>query len=410
MRRIAAAATLCFAASAAASPPPGESGDRGAYLARAADCVACHTKEGGTPFAGGRAFVLPFGTIYSPNITPDRDTGIGKYSDEDWVRMMHKGIAADGKHLYAAMPYNSYTLMSRDDALAIKAYLFSLPPVHATAPANNLKFPLNQRWLIGFWNLLNNPDRRFEPDQAKSPEWNRGAYLVEALGHCAQCHTPRDATLGLRTRQAYAGTVQQHWLAYNISSDKAHGIGAWSDDALAAYLSTGRADGHGPASGPMAEAVDNSLRFLSPDDIKAMVVYLKSIPAQSTGPEAAPENVSPPPSDPLGAHVYADACAGCHLPSGAGRQSAYAALKGDHTAADPKGTNLVQILAEGSQMHTGQGLVFMHAFTDAYTDPELAAAANYVIATFGGRDGRVTAKQVAEARKNRSPSTPSPGS
>jgi mono/diheme cytochrome c family protein len=396
MRAILGLALLLLLPIAAHAQTPSDLVARGAYLARAADCTACHSVPGHAPFTGGRAFATPFGTLYSPNITPDAQTGIGQYTDDEWVQMMHQGIGRGGRHLYPAMPYNSFTLMTRDDALAIKAYLFSLPPVHAAAPENQMRFPFDQRWLMTFWNLLNNPDRRFQPDPGKSAEWNRGAYLVEALGHCAQCHTPRNLMQGLESSKAYAGTTQVGWLAYNISSDRAAGIGDWSDAAIAQYLWTGRADGHGPASGPMAEAVENSLRFLEPADIKAMIVYLRSIPAQPAG-------ALPPPSpqretDTLGARIFAQACAGCHLPNGGGRQSRWAALAGDQTASDPAGTNLVQVLVGGTQIETAQGLMFMHGFTAGYTDPELAAVANYVIGQFGGRQGNVTAEQIRATR------------
>ena len=173
--------------------------ERGEYLAKAADCMVCHTTPGGKEFAGGLGFKLPFGTLYSTNITPDKETGIGNYSDQDFLNAVHRGIRRDGARLYPAMPYTSYTYMTDDDALAIKAYLFSLPPVRAAAPENTLSFPFNQRWAMMFWSALFNPDTRFEPDTSKSPEWNRGAYLAEALAHCGECHTPRN--LALRAEQ-----------------------------------------------------------------------------------------------------------------------------------------------------------------------------------------------------------------
>ncbi len=394
-----AGAVLC--ASAFWQPARSQGTDlvrRGEYLTRAADCQACHTAAGGGAYAGGRAFTLPMGVLYSPNITPDRQTGIGNYTDDEFVRVLHSGVAPGGKHLYPAMPYNSYTLMTRDDALAIKAYLFSLPAVHATAPANRMSFPYNIRAVMIGWNLLNNPDHRFAPDAGKPADWNRGAYLVEALGHCAQCHTPRTATQGLDTARAYAGAVQQGWDAYNLTSDAGHGLKNWSDAALEQYLSTGHADGHGPASGPMAEAVQYSLRYLSPSDIHAIVVYLRGIPAQPDGPEAPAATVVAQPAPPLGQQVFAEACAGCHLPGGDGRQSQWAALRGDHSLGDPTATNMIQVLAHGSQIQTDQGLMFMHAFTRAYTDPELAAVANYAIGQFGGRQGEVTAQEIRAAR------------
>ncbi len=180
---------------------------RGEYLTKAADCEICHTTEGGQPFAGGRAFKTPFGTLYSPNITADKATGIGDWSDADFIRAVHQGIGKDGSHLYPAFPYESYTLLTDDDVRAIKAYLFSLPAVHAPTPANALAFPFNQRWLMAFWSAFYNPDQRFQPREDRSPDWNRGAYLVEALGHCGDCHTPRNLAQALDNRRKFAGTV-----------------------------------------------------------------------------------------------------------------------------------------------------------------------------------------------------------
>jgi mono/diheme cytochrome c family protein len=371
---------------------------RGQYLTRAADCEACHTMPGGQPFAGGRAFQLPFGVLYAPNITPD-ETGIAGYSDDDWVRMLRRGIGRDGQHLYPAMPYQAYTGMSRDDALAIKAYLMSLPPVHAAIPANQISFPYNQRWGMFFWNLVNNPDRRFTPDNSRSAAWNRGAYLVQVLGHCAECHTPRNFMMAVATSRQFAGASEEGWLAYNITSDPTHGLGGWSDAALAQYLSTGHADGHGPASGPMAEVVEDSLRYLTPDDIHAVVTYLRTVPAQPDGPEAVVANGTPQiDPDGLGARLFAQACEGCHLPNGTGRQSPWAALAGAQSVGDPNGTNIVAILTQGSSVSTSDGTMFMHPFTGGYTDAELAALGNYAISQFGFRQGHITPQQIAAAK------------
>jgi mono/diheme cytochrome c family protein len=370
---------------------------RGEYLTRAADCVGCHSAPGRAAWTGGREFVLPFGKVYSPNLTPDKDTGIGQYTDAEWVHMIHDGIGHGGKHLYPVMPYNSYTRVTDEDALAIKAYLFTLPAVRAEPIPNQLKFPFNQRWLMVFWNLFNNPDSRLATNTAKSPEWNRGAYLVEGLGHCAQCHTPRNFMQGLSDR-AFAGAVQLGWLAYNLTSDREHGLGAWSDAQLDQYLSTGRAEGHGPASGPMAEAVSNSLRYLTQSDIHAIVVYLRDVPTRNDGPPVTPVSPTPVSYDPRGQQIFLEACAGCHLPDGKGRQSSWAGLAGSHTAGDSDGQNIVQVLTRGTQVETADGLMFMHAFDRAYTDPELAAVANYTVERFGGRDGKVTPAQIHDAR------------
>jgi mono/diheme cytochrome c family protein len=395
---LAAGLTLWAPLAAQATGTPDQL-QRGEYLTRAADCAACHTQPDGTPFAGGRQFKLPFGVLYSPNITPDPETGIGQYTDAQWIRVLHHGVDRTGTHLYPAMPYPSYTRMSDDDALDLKAYLFSLKPVHATPPANDMSFPFNQRWLMVFWNLVNNPDTRLQPDASKSEAWNRGAYIVQALGHCGECHTPRNFMQAMSGRQ-FAGTVQADWLAYNLTSDTAHGIGGWSDGALSEYLSTGKAPGHGPASGPMAEAVEYSLRYMTPSDIQAIITYLKTVPAQPDGPAAMPATIQPIATAGLGEHIFIRACAGCHLPNGAGRQSPWAALGGSHSTGDVTAVNMVQILANGSQIQTDRGLMFMHRFTSAYTDQELAAVANYVIAQIGGRQGQVTAEAIGKARQS----------
>jgi mono/diheme cytochrome c family protein len=391
-------ALMLLAPIAAHAQAPSDQIARGEYITRAADCAACHTLPGASPFTGGRAFTLPIGVVYSPNITPDAETGIGQYTDSQWLRVLHLGINRAGAHLYPAMPYPSYTRMSDDDALAIKAYLFSLKPVHAVAPANQVSFPFNQRWLMVFWNLINNPDARFRPDPAHSTAWNRGAYLVDALGHCGECHTPRNFMQALSSRR-FAGAVQANWFAYNLTSDTAHGLGGWSDAALGSYLSTGQAAGHGPASGPMGEAVSYSLRYMTPADISAMVAYLRSIPAQPDGPDAMPATIAPLDHGGLGPRIFVQACAGCHLPNGGGRQSPWAALTGSHSTGDVTGTNVVEVLANGSQIETAHGLMFMHRFTESFTNQELAAVANYVIGDIGGRQGQVTAHQIDQARK-----------
>jgi mono/diheme cytochrome c family protein len=371
----------------------------GQYVTRAADCEACHTAPGGQPFVGGRAFVLPFGVLYSPNITPDAATGIAGYSDQDWIRMLHKGIGRGGRHLYPAMPYPSYTGLSDSDALAIKAYLMSLPAAHANVPKNYLYFPFNQRWGMAFWNFVNNPDTRFQPDPGKSVEYNRGAYLVENLGHCGECHTPRNLMMALKTGEPLAGAPTDGWLAYNITSDPVHGIGGWSDADLQQYLSTGQALGHGPASGPMAEVVEDSLQYLTPADMHAVMVYLRAVPASARGPSAVATNGTPPDTgNPMGQELFQDACAGCHLSNGLGRQSPWAALRGSQSTADPDGTNIIQVLTQGTNIETSQGTMFMHPFTGAYSDNELAAIGNYAISQFGFQEGTITPAKIAKQR------------
>lgn len=373
---------------------------RGEYLARAADCEACHTAPNGQPFAGGVAFKLPFGTIYSSNITADKETGIGAWSDDEFVRALHAGVDREGRPLYPAFPYTSYTAMSRDDILAIKAYLFSLPVVHAPARPNELSFPFNQRWTLSLWNALFLKKERFQPVQGKPEAWNRGAYLATALGHCGECHTPRNVAFAMDNGKALAGAELQGWTAYNITSDKEHGIGAWSDQELVDYFSKGHAAGRGTASGPMGEVVGYSLQHLSPSDLAALVAYLRDVkPQQSGAPvraQAAPAVAEANPG--LGQQLFVGACAGCHLESGQGRQTDYAMLSGLRSVRDPHATNLTQIIINGSSLHVGGQQVFMPSFGEAYSDAEIAALSNYVTAHFGGQQGTLSADDVAKRR------------
>lgn len=397
----------------AGAPPSADVLARGEYLTKAADCAACHTVPGSNrAFAGGVAFRLPFGTLYSSNITADQATGIGSWSDEDFVRALHDGIGKHGEHLYPAFPYTSYTQLSRSDVLAIKAYLFSLPKVTQPNRQNELSFPYNQRWVMGFWNAAFFKSHRFEPDASQSAAWNSGKYLATALGHCAECHTPRNFAFALDHKQDLAGAVLQGWRAYNITSDPVHGIGAWSNADLASYLSTGHAEGHGAASGPMAEAVDNSLRFLQPADTAALVAYLRSVPAR-TGTDPIAIDAKPAPAlassdyapggdahaDAQGLKLFEGACASCHQWNGKGQQTPYAALLGSRGVNDVRGTNVTQILLHGSSLRGEGASVFMPGFGDAYSNTEIAALSNYVIGHFGDKQGTVTPDDVAQRRK-----------
>jgi mono/diheme cytochrome c family protein len=379
--------------------------ERGEYLAKAADCMVCHTTQGGKEYTGGLGFKLPFGTLYSTNITPDKETGIGNYSDKDFLNAVQRGIRHDGARLYPAMPYTSYTYISDADALAIKAYLFSLAPVRATPPANTLTFPFNQRWAMMFWSEIFNSDTRYEPDTSKSPEWNRGAYLAEALAHCGECHTPRNLAFALNNRKKFAGAVTAGWRAFNISSDKATGVGGWRDDDLISYLSAGHAAGHGTASGPMGEAVDQSFSQMAPEDIRAIVVYLRSVPPVASSD--LPATLAPPASashkdglqEARGKMVFQGACVSCHGWTGESAISPMATLTGAWAVNDPGATNVAQIVISGTQRHTPEGALSMPAFGNAYSDDEIAAVANYVTARFGSKGSKLTAQDVADLRK-----------
>jgi mono/diheme cytochrome c family protein len=382
---------------------------RGEYLAKAADCMVCHTAPGGEEYTGGLGFKLPFGTLYSTNITADKETGIGNYSDQDFLNAMHRGVRRDGAMLYPAMPYTSYTYVSDEDALAIKAYLFSLPPVKAAARENTLGFPFNQRWAMWFWAAVFNPGTRFEPDTSKSAEWNRGAYLAEALAHCGECHTPRNLAFALNNRRKFGGAITAGWRAFNISSDKTTGVGGWSDDDLISYLSTGHAAGHGTASGPMGEAVDHSFSQFATEDIRAVVAYMRSVPAVTS--TDLPATLAPPApashrdgkpgetADARGKRMFEGACVSCHGWSGESPVSPFATLTGAWAVNDPSAVNVAQIVISGTKRHTPDGVLSMPAFGDAYSDDEIAAVANYVTARFGTQGSKLTAADIADLRK-----------
>ncbi len=383
---------------------------RGKYLTVAADCAACHTTEGGKPFAGGLAFKLPFGTIYSSNITPDRENGIGAWSDAEFVRAMRSGVGRHGEDLYPALPYASYALLSSDDVLAIRAYLTTLAPVATPAPANALAFPFNQRYIMRGWKLLFLDSKPFEPEPARGVAWNRGAYLVNGLAHCSECHTPRNLMFARKQNEALSGSVVDGWKAWNITPDEETGIGLWTDAQLVSYLSAGHAPGHGAASASMRQAIDLSLSQLPATDIEAIVTYLRTVTPRRADPAAAVMPVSAAvkastawspggeASDGTGRRIFEGACASCHGWNGNGQQTARADLGGSHAVNDPQGANLIRVILEGTSAPDHAATTAMPSFGAAYTDAEIAAVANYAIAHFGGKLGQVTAKNVANAR------------
>jgi mono/diheme cytochrome c family protein len=379
---------------------------RGRYLAAVSGCQICHTEEGGAKFAGGRAFKTPFGTLYSPNITADAETGIGSWSDADFLHAIHDGVAKDGSHLYPAFPYESYTLMTDADALAIKAFLFSLKPVKQAPPANTLPFPFNQRWLMGIWAWVYSPNERFHPHTDRTAEWNRGAYIVEAMAHCNDCHTERNLAQTPDNRRKFGGSPLNGWIAYNITQDKASGLGAWSDGDIAHYLSEGHAQGHGSPGGEMAGVVDVELRDAPRSDIDAIVAYLRTIPPVSSRNLPAPR-LTPAPESPRaevadfnarGKHVFEGACASCHSWSGVSLLTNYATLTGSRAVNDTTATNVAAIMINGTVRDTPHGRVAMPAFGSTYSDTEIAAVANYVTARFGAQGSHLTAKDVAKLR------------
>jgi mono/diheme cytochrome c family protein len=376
---------------------------KGKYLTEAADCMACHTAKGGTPYAGGRAFRLPFGVLYAPNITSDRTTGIGAWSDAEFLRAMHKGISRDGTRLYPAFPYASYALIADGDVRLIRRYLATIPPVRQTNIPNTFSFPYNQRWLMGIWSAFFVPSQPFRPVRERSAAWNRGAYLVEGAAHCGECHTPRTLAQAMDTRQKFAGGVAEDWNAYNITSDRESGIGEWSPAELATYLKQGYARGHGVASGPMEEAVDLSLSRLTDSDIAAMVTYLRTIPPRRSSEFAAMAKPAPrspvegPPPGAPGARIFADACASCHAWNGSGALVGEAQLTGNRAVNDRTAANAALMVLNGMG-RPDQIRRYMPGFRDSYSDAEIAAVVNYVTARYGGTPSKLTSARVAALR------------
>jgi len=382
---------------------------RGRYLAQAADCEACHTAEGGQSFAGGRPFQTAFGTIYSPNITPDVKTGIGSWTDADFLTAVHEGRDKNGQHLYPAFPYAAYTYLTDEDVLAIKNYIFSLPPVSNVAPANTLRFPYNQRWLMTIWAALYDPNKRFEPVADRSANWNRGAYLVESLGHCGDCHTPRTLLQALNNREKFRGGMAEGWRAYNLSSDPNSGIGSWSQADLLQYLSTGHSQNRGSAFGPMAQAVHLSFQNLTPSDLGAIAEYVRSVPAVSSPDLPAPKlaRASQYPTDDnsadaqmvMGRHLFAGTCSGCHTWTGANDFVPYATLTGTRAVNDPTATNVaLAILRGASPLPASGAIATMPSFGAVWNDDQVAAVANYVIARFGAQPSSISAAEVGKLR------------
>jgi mono/diheme cytochrome c family protein len=340
----------------------------------------------------------------------DRETGIGRWSDAEFVRAVHRGIGKNGEDLYPAFPYTAYALLSTDDVLAIRAYLSTVRPVSLRNTGNTLVFPFNQRYSLRAWKLLFVPTRPWEPSAAHDATWNRGAYLAEALAHCGECHTPRNLMFATKRGRKYAGAVVDGWKAYNITPDNETGIGAWSDAEIEQYLSSGHAPAHGSAGGGMGEAIDLSLYHLSSEDIAALTRYLRTIPAQqseltaridhhpATLNGATAWSPGPDRNESIGFQIFASTCASCHGWDGAGQQTDHAEFLGSPAVNDPSGVNLVRAVLEGVKIGSPGRDNMMPSFAAAYSDAEIAAVSNYVIGYFGGKRGKVTAADVRASR------------
>lgn len=389
---------------------------RGEYLATAGDCVACHTAPKGRPFAGGLPLATPLGNIISTNITPSKTDGIGNYTYEQFSDAVRKGIRADGAHLYPAMPYTSYAQVTDDDMKALYVYFMQgVTAVDEAAPATSLPFPFNIRLSMAGWNLLFLNPKPFEADPTKSADWNRGAYLVKGLAHCSTCHSPRNALMAEDSKQDLAGGAVGTWYAPNITSDVNSGVGAWSEADLVSYARTGHAVDHAQAAGPMAEAVDNSLRHLNDADLQAIAVYLKTVPAIHQAADTQPPNTWGKPVNALddirgvawpadvnqlsGPQLYDGYCASCHQAKGEGASDGGLPSLFHNTALGRTNTNnLVMVMLDGVHRQADTPDILMPAFAQLLTDQQITTLGNYLLKQYGNVNATVTLEQVRTLR------------
>jgi len=378
---------------------------RGRYLAALGDCYGCHTiPDRGKAYAGGREIETPFGNLTSPNITPDRETGIGNYTDDEFDNAVRKGIRSDGARLYPAMPYPYYAKMSRDDVIAIRAYLNTVPPVHTEYMRTALPFPLDIRTGMQAWNELYFEEGEFRPDPQKSAEWNRGAYLVQGPSHCGACHTPKTTLGGDKTSEYLHGSYLQGWFAPDITSDERRGIGRWSVDDIVAYLKTGH-NRISAATGPMGEEVTLSSSQMSHDDLKAIATYLKSVPGRSDKP--APLPVSDPAMT-AGQAIYRDTCSACHGLDGNGVPNLFPSLADSSLVRSDDVTGVARIILRGARsVATSEEPTApaMPPFGWQLDDAQIAAVLTYVRNSWGGAAPNVASDDVKKIRTDLQPRT-----
>jgi mono/diheme cytochrome c family protein len=382
--------------------------ERGEYLVRAANCVSCHTAPGGAVFAGGVSFPTDFGTIYSTNITPDKLTGIGSWTFEQFGDAMRRGVRPDGEHLYPAFPYTNFTKIDDADLHALYSYFMSLKPVSAPPKDNQLSFPYNQRDLLGVWNTLYFDEGRYQPDAKRSDQWNRGAYLVEGLAHCSACHSPRNFLGAEKAAALYTGGVLREVdedrgsvvrAAPNLASS-AHGLGAWSEDDIAQYLKLG-INSRTRLMGTMNEVVLNSTRYLSEADTRAMAVYLKSLPPiGDTGSRPSKKVME------LGAKQYDIHCGTCHLPTGLGSDATAPPLAGSALAQAPDPSSLISLVINGPRLPPEaptdawrkRPWQSMTPFAQKLSDEQAAALLSFVRNSWGNQAGAVKPADIDRMR------------
>ncbi|RDI97869.1 cytochrome c [Dyella solisilvae] len=374
---------------------------RGEYLSQVGDCASCHTAQGGARFAGGRVLSTPFGNIAAPNITPDRETGLGEWSFEDFWQALHVGKGRHGELLYPVFSYTSFTKVSREDARAIFAYLQSLPPVHQPAKPLGLDFPYSVRNSLSAWRALYFREGEFQPDPGKSDAWNRGAYLVQGLGHCNECHAPRDALGGSQASPTLVGGQMpaQNWYAPDLSTQANGGLAGWSAQDIVDLLRTGQS-ARGTAFGPMAEVVAQSTQHMHEDDLQAIATYLQSLPPRAARTaEQSPIDTRQMMAQ--GAKIYEQRCADCHGADGNGVPGIYPPLNGNSSVNEPSGTNAVRVVLLGGFPPVTKGNprpYSMPPFAQQLSDADVAAVVTYIRRSWSNQASPILERDVSKYR------------
>jgi mono/diheme cytochrome c family protein len=374
--------------------------ERGRYLVAAGDCAACHTAEGGKPFAGGRPVPTPFGTIWSTNITPDKQTGIGGWTEHDFYTALHEGRGPDGKRYYPAFPYPWYTKVTREDARAMKAYLDTLPGVRQKDQAPDLPWPLSVREVMAGWNGLFFNEGTYQSDPHKSAQWNRGAYLVEGLGHCGACHTPKNALGAPERKNRLEGGYGEHWYAMDLTGDMREGLGSWSQQDIVEYLKTG-SNGKAAAGGPMAEVVANSTQHLKDADLQAIATYLADTPVTKEARKVDDGKIDQAVLD-RGHALYVDNCTGCHMAGGEGLHNVFPPLKGSAAVLATEPATALQAILDGATVVATRDkptALAMPAFGWKLGDGDIADLTTYIRNAWGNHATAVSSHDVAKLRK-----------
>ncbi|WP_290686629.1 MULTISPECIES: c-type cytochrome [unclassified Haematobacter] len=404
-----------FDGTTASAPVPLEEGE---YAARLADCVACHTVEGGKPFAGGLEMGTPLGAIHATNITPDPVHGIGRYTLADFDRAVRRGVAPDGRRLYPAMPYPSYAKLSDADVKALYDYfMHHVTPVAEPNPPSGIEWPYSIRWPLEYWNLAFYRSGSYAPDPSKDALWNRGAYLVQGPGHCGSCHTPRGLAMNEQgmdegSSAFLTGALLDGWYAPPLRGSGGNGIGRWTEEELASFLKNGR-NRHGVVFGSMMEAFNNSTAFMTDEDLAAIAHYLKSLP-RAAEPEWRYDDATAATfaggmgDTPPGARTFLQKCSHCHGRDGLARGEFVPPLAGSSSLLAPSPASVINIILNGAGRVVANGVpdsYRMPPYRVTLTDREVAELATFVRGAWGNTGGPVTAAEVADLRDRTDPSS-----